>query len=165
MSFFSDRDLRGRPAEFLLVEYFNARGIPAHVNDAPEEDRAGRASHDIVVAGEGWDVKTDWIAGVTKRIFVERSSLEHTQSYRFAYFIPNPYGFDIRIFTTKQLMELYNEPAEVNRGDGTTFQLFKYKHGVAGDQAGNEGVFIPMDVVKQVAQAPWQVLQELRQAA
>jgi hypothetical protein len=67
-------------AEYLTVAYFRARGIPAEINDAPEEDREGGASHDIVVAGELWDVKTDFIAAATKRIFVERASLEHTQS-------------------------------------------------------------------------------------
>jgi len=101
--FAADRDLRGRPAEYLLAAYFQARGIPAEVNKAPEEDYEGRASHDIVVAGEPWDVKTDWIAATSKRIFVERASLEHTGSVRFAYVIPTPYGFDVRIFDVNQL--------------------------------------------------------------
>lgn len=156
-----DRDFRGRPAEFLTVEYFRARGIEAYVNEAPEEDRAGRASHDIVVNGEPWDVKTDWYSGATRRIFVERASLEHTESYRFDYWIPTPYGMDQRIFTVQKLMQMWNEVNYGNRGDGTTFQLFKYKREYLGDQEDNEGMYLPMEDVKAFGLAPWQVLQEL----
>jgi hypothetical protein len=111
---------------------------PAEINDVPEEDREGRASHDIVVAGELWDVKTDFIAATSKRIFVERASLEHTQSHRFCYWIPTPYGMDMRVFTVDQLYEMYNEVAELSRMDGTVSGMFAYKRGFAGDQANNE---------------------------
>lgn len=160
-NFFSDRDQRGRPAEYLTVEYFRSRGVPAYINDAPEEDLEGRASHDVVVADEPWDIKTDYIALTTKRIFVELASLEHTRSSRFAYFIPTPYGYDIRIFRVQDLVDLYNEKSEVSRGDGTFFHVYKYPHGQAGDQKTNTGVFIPLEVAKDKSLAPWQVVKEL----
>jgi hypothetical protein len=164
-TFFSDRDLRGRPAEYLTIAYFQARGIEASINDASDEDRAGRASHDIVVAGELWDVKTDFVAATSKRIFVERASLEHTQSYRSCYWIPTPYGMDMRIFTVDQLAEMYNEGIEIPTFDRGLAGLLKYKHEIAGDQATNEGMFVPMDVVKAVGLEPWQVAKELMQHA
>lgn len=163
--FYNDRDSRGRPAEYLIVEYFRSRGIPAEVNDAPEEDYAGRAAYDVVIGDEAWDVKTDWIAATSKRIFVELASLEHTRSSRFAYVIPTPYGFDIRIFTITQLMNYYKAVLPVRRADGSFFQMYKYLHGAAGDQAENMGVFVPLEVVKAEGMAPWQVAKVLKQAA
>jgi hypothetical protein len=161
--FFADRDLRGRPAEYLTVAYFQARGIPAHLNEATEEDRAGRASHDIVVGNELWEVKTDLLAGQTRRLFVERASLEHTGSERFCYFIPSPYGFDMRIFPTMTLVEMFNERNPIlNLNEGIN-GLFKYKRAFAGDQPDNEGMFVPMEVVKQVGLQPWEVAKQLTQ--
>jgi hypothetical protein len=80
------------------------------------------------VAGELWDVKTDFIAGTSKRIFVEKASLEHTQSVRFCYFIPNPYGFDMRIFPVLTLMQMYNERLDSPSFDQGFDGLWKYKH-------------------------------------
>ena len=58
------------------------------------------------MAGELWDVKTDWYSPKSKRIFVEKASLEHTQSVRFCYWLPTPYGMDMRIFPVYQLSEM-----------------------------------------------------------
>ena len=160
-NFFTDRDLRGRPAEYLTVAYFLARGIPAAINDAPEEDRAGRASHDIVVGHELWDVKTDFIAATSKRIFVEKASLEHTESTRFCYWIPTPYGMDIRIFPVLTLTEMYNERADTLGFDKGFDGLWKYKHAISGDQATNEGMFVPMADVRAIGLAPWEVARQL----
>jgi hypothetical protein len=108
-----------------------------------------------------WDVKTDFIAATSKRIFVERASLEYTQSVRFCYWIPTPYGMDIRIFPVLTLRQMYNELAEVKRFDGGINGIFKYKRAIAGDQGDNEGIFVPMADVKEIGQAPWEVAREL----
>jgi hypothetical protein len=108
------------------------------------------------VAGELWDVKTDFIAATSKRIFVERASLEHTRSDRFCYWIPTPYGMDVRVLTVDQLYEMYNEVAEVSRMGGTVSGMFAYTPRLAGDQAKNEGMFVPMEVVKAMGMAPWE---------
>lgn len=163
--FFADRDLRGRPAEYLTIAYFQARGISASINEAPEEDRAGRASHDIVVAGELWDIKTDFIAGQTQRIFVEKASLEHTHSERFCYWIPSPYGMDMRILYVLDLARMFNETLETPSFDGGVNGLFKYKRAIAGDQANNEGMFVPMDDVRKYGLQPWEVARELTKRA
>jgi hypothetical protein len=139
--------------------------MEAYVNDAPESDYAGRASHDVVIAGERWDVKTDFYSARSKRIFVERASLEHTHASRFAYFLPTPYGFEIRIFAHQQLIDYYNAKNKVRRGDGTFFETYVYPHGVAGDQANNDGVFIGMEMVKSEGMAPWEVVKQLTQTA
>jgi hypothetical protein len=60
------------------------------------------------VADELWDLRTDWYSPKSKRIFVEKASLEHTRSVRFCYWIPTPYRMDLRIFTVLQLMEMYH---------------------------------------------------------
>lgn len=159
--FYFDRDNRGRPAEYLTVEYFRSRGIPAYINEAPEEDRAGRASHDVVILDELWDVKTDWYEPRSKRIFVEKASLEHTRSCRFAYWLPTPYGFDVRILKVSDLIETYNARRKVSRGDGTFFEVWEYAHGNAGEQPDNHGVFIPIDITRAISLAPWQVAKEL----
>ena len=163
--FFADRDQRGRPDEYLTIELYRAYGLEAYINTAPEDDYEGRASHDIVVAGQLHDVKADFIAARTRRIFVERASLEHTQSYYFDYWILTPYGFDVRVFTRSQLIAYYNQKNRIQRGDGTFFETYKYAHGVAGDQAGNDGVFVPMEIVKADGLAPWQIVQTIKQQA
>lgn len=162
-NFQTDLEERGQPAEYLTVELFRASGIPTRMNEA--DDYAGLASHDILVTSEPWDVKADSIAPVTKRIFVERKSLQKTRSKRFCYWIPSPYGYDMYIFLVSQLIELYNAKQTIRRPDGSVWERWLYQHGVAGDQPDNEGVFIPMDVVKKEALRPYQVSQELRKAA
>jgi hypothetical protein len=114
-----------------------------------------------VVAGEFWDIKTDFIAASSKRIFVEKASLEHTQSLRFCYWIPSPYGMDMRIFHVEQLVEMYNEQTETPNFEHGVNGLFKYKRAIAGDQANNEGMFIPMEAVKAIGLPPWEVAREL----
>jgi hypothetical protein len=108
-------------------------------------------------------VKVDFIAGRSKRIFVEKASLEHTQSHRFCYWIPNPYGFDVRSLPVLQLMQMYNERADSPRFDQGIDGLYRYPHGIAGDQANNEGMFLPLDVVKAVGLPPWVIAKELTQ--
>ena len=117
-----------------------------------------------MIAGELWDVKTDFISARSKRIFVERASLEHTHSSRFCYWLPSPYGMEMRIFPTIKLMEMYNERAERLAFDKGFNGLWKYEHANAGDQANNEGIFVPMDNVRQFGQQPWEVARELTRA-
>jgi hypothetical protein len=164
-NFYGDRDSRGIPAELMTVEWFHAKKIHATVNPAPESDRAGRASHDIVVAGELWDVKSDYIAAWTQRIFVERDALEHTNASRFCYWIISPYGYDVRVFLVEHLINLFNAKQQVPRGDGTFYERHLHEHGIAGDQRDNDGVFLPMEVVKQVGLPLYQVANELTKQA
>ena len=159
--FYTDRDQRGRPSEYLTIEFYRAYGLEAYINDAPEDDYKGSSSHDTVVEGVLHDVKTDFIAARTKRIFVERASLEHTESSYFDYWMLTPYGFDVRVFTRAQLIGYYNAKNRVRRGDGTFFETYRYAHGIAGDQAGNDGVFVPMEVVKTDGLAPWEAVRLL----
>lgn len=116
-----------------------------------------------MIAGEQWDVKTDFVAATTKRIFVERASLEHTRSLRFCYWIPSPYGLDMRIFLVQELIGLYNAKESVRRQDNTYFERYLYTHGVAGDRANNEGIFLPMALVKEIGVAPWEIAQNIKQ--
>jgi hypothetical protein len=103
------------------------------------------------------------VSGQSHRIFVEKASLLHTRAFRFAYWFPTPYGMDLRIFETMKLVEMFNERTEVPKFDQGIDGLFKYRRGFAGDQANNEGMFVPMDAVKAIGQAPWEVAKELQQ--
>jgi hypothetical protein len=47
--------------------------------------------------------------------------------------------------------------------DGSFYETYLYPHGVAGDQKDNDGVFIPMDVVKSEAMAPWEFVKRIKQ--
>lgn len=67
----------------------------------------------------------------------------------------------MRIFDTMKLVEMYNERATVNRYDEGIDGLFKFKRAIAGDQAHNEGMFVPMDSVKQIGLQPWEVARQL----
>jgi hypothetical protein len=150
----------GQP-NFSFVAYFQARGITAEVNDAPEDDYRGRAAYDVLIGDEPFEVKTDWIAATSKIIFVELAAVEHSHAAKFPCFIPNPYGFDIRIFPRQQLLDYYRATLPVRRADGSFYQVYKYPHGAAGDQRDNRGVFVPMEVVKAEGMAPWQVARRL----
>lgn len=142
------------------MEYFRSLDIPSSLNEATDYETM--KAFDIIVGNEAWDVKADYFSGSTRRIFIEAASLQHTKSDRFAYFITTPYGFDIRIFTVSQLIELYNAKVKANRGDGTFAEQYLYKHQAAGDQPDNVGAFIPLDVVKQEGLPPYLVAKELR---
>ena len=52
---------------------------------------------------------------------------------------------DMRIFHVLDLIHMYNEVVETPNFDGGVNGLFKYKRANAGDQANNEGMFLPLD--------------------
>jgi hypothetical protein len=158
--FQSDLTTFGHPAEHLVAALFRAMEVSVEMNDAT--DYESLKSHDLTVGGEMWDVKFDVFSGTTYRIFVEAESLKHTKSHRFVYLIPTIYGFDVRVFTTAKLIDLYNAKVKVKRGDGTFAEQWVYEHKVAGDQAGNMGCFIPLDVVKKESIPPYLAAKELR---
>ena len=70
-NFYFDRDHRGWVGEDLILNLCHLRGIPADLNPAPEEDRKARSLYDILIAGEPFEVKTDWICWKTGKICVE----------------------------------------------------------------------------------------------
>lgn len=98
-------------------------------------------------------------------MFVEKASLEHSQAEYFDYFLLTPWGFDVRVFTRSQLIAYFNEKNRVRRQDGTYMETYKYPHGACGDQADNEGVFVPKNVVNAEGLAPYQYVQQLRKAS
>ena len=69
----------------------------------------------------------------------------------------------VAIFTVLQLCQMYNERAETPTFDQGISGLYRYKHGIAGEQRDNEGMFLPFEVVKAVGVPPWEVAIELQQ--
>ena len=56
---------------------------------------------------------------------------------------------------------MYNERADELKFDRGLNGLWKYQHGIAGDQADNEGMFVPMEAVKTIGIPPWEMAREL----
>lgn len=156
--FAATRDLRGRPAEYLLLELLHSRSIPAELNPAEEDDYEGRAAYDILVAGEPWEVKIDWLSWSTGNICVEAPTLEHTKAHRLVLFLPNPSGFYIHTLTIQEAIDLYNAKTPTNAG----YSPWKYTHKLVGDQ-GIPAVLLPKDITKTAGLALWQVCKIINQ--
>jgi len=172
MSFHQDRDLRGQPAEQILLELLRLQNIPARINPTPDPDIApdpatrqqwyeDRAAYDLWVNGEYWDCKADWMSWQTGNICVEADSLVHTRSVKFAYILPNPSGLYVHVFDTKDLITLYNAQNRLPRGDGSFYPQYLYPHKRVGDQAENDAVLLPKDITNEFGRSLWQETREI----
>lgn len=170
--FHKDRTI-GNAAEQILVDLLSIHGIPAHLNPTPDPDDApdaetrqrwyeGRAAFDIEVAGEYWEVKSDWASFRWNNICIEAESLRHTKATTFAYLIPNASGIYFHCFLTSELVTLYNAQIDVPRGDGTTYRQYRYSHKIVGTQATNEAVLLPKSITETVGKSLWQEIKTLK---
>ncbi|SRR5579883_1043358 len=165
-NFFKDRDERGAPLEILIANDFHARGIPVGFNPASGTEDPTREDYDLYTGLPGaatfWEVKMDWMSGLTGRTFIEEKTLRNTKASKM---IVGRLMLDV--FDVQRLREMFDERLQTPVYDErkSIWLMTRYKHVIGGDQADNMGMLLDWRDVKANSRPLWAVTKELKQNA
>lgn len=141
-----------------MADYFHNRQIPFGFNPASETEDRRREDFDLYTGSPEnpllWELKMDWLAGITGNYFFERKSIFNTKAQKFL--VARPW---ITVFDTEQVRAFYEAKlANPTWDEGRSqWQKYLYKHVSGGDQADNEGVLVPCREADGFGRRLWDV--------
>ncbi len=136
--------------------------MPVGYNPHTGTDDPRREDYDLYAGPQGtetfFEVKMDWMSGLTGRTFIEEKTLRNTKAGKM---IVGRLLLDV--FEMERLKALYNAKNRVQRGDGSFAEQYVHRHVAGGDQPGNMGMLLDWRTAKAESQPFWLATRELTQ--